>query len=89
MNHPIPRRNRLYKLQFEKAQDCHVLLFPEGMIKLNPSAAEILLQVDGQRTVDDIVLSLRAKFPDAPDSISDDIVEFLKEAQHKDWIEYV
>lgn len=83
-----PKLNRLYKLQFEKAQDCHVLLFPEGMIKLNPSAAEILLQVDGQKTADDIVTALKAKFPDAPDDIADDINAFLADAANNNWIKY-
>ena len=85
----IPKRNRLYKLQFEKAQDCHVLLYPEGMVKLNPSAAEILLQVDGEQSVDDIITALKTKFPEAPDDIGDDITAFLSDAESKDWIHYV
>ncbi|MBU2979263.1 pyrroloquinoline quinone biosynthesis peptide chaperone PqqD [Alteromonas sp. C1M14] len=85
---PTPMRNKLYKLQFEKAQDCYVLLYPEGMVKLNPSAAEILLQVDGNNTVDGIISALKAKFPDAPDSISEDIHRFLDEAENKEWIHY-
>ena len=28
----VPKLNRLFKFQFEKAQDCYVLLFPEGML---------------------------------------------------------
>ena len=32
----------MFRLQFEPVQDCWVLLYPEGMIKLNASAAEIL-----------------------------------------------
>ena len=38
----VPRIARGHRMQFEPAQDCHVLLYPEGMITLNPSAAEIL-----------------------------------------------
>ena len=38
-----------FRLQFEPAQGCHVLLYPEGMIKLNDSASEILQQVDGKQ----------------------------------------
>lgn len=83
-----PKLNRLYKLQFEKAQDCHVLLFPEGMIKLNPSAAEILLQVDGCKSNDDIVAALKEKFPDAPDDIAQDIQAFLADAATNNWIKY-
>lgn len=84
----IAKMNKLYRLQFEKAQDCHVLLYPEGMIKLNPSAAEILLQVDGVKDDQAICQALRDKFPDAPDDMEDDISAFLAHAVEKDWITY-
>ncbi|MCP3428896.1 pyrroloquinoline quinone biosynthesis peptide chaperone PqqD [Opacimonas viscosa] len=78
--------NKLYKLQFEKVQDSYVLLFPEGMVNLNPSAAEILLQVDGQKSDQDIIQALRVKFPDAPDDLAEDVLDFLVHAQSKEWI---
>ena len=46
-----PRIGRGFRLQWEPAQDCHVLLYPEGMVKLNQSAGEILKRCDGQRDV--------------------------------------
>ena len=33
---------RGYRLQWEAAQDSHVILYPEGMAKLNETAAAIL-----------------------------------------------
>jgi pyrroloquinoline quinone biosynthesis protein D len=33
-----PRLNRLFRLQWEEAQQAYVLLYPEGMVKLNLSA---------------------------------------------------
>ena len=36
----IPSVTPGYRLQFEKAQDTWVLLYPEGMVKLNQSASE-------------------------------------------------
>lgn len=78
--------NPLYRLQFEKAQDCYVLLFPEGMVKLNPSAAEILLQVDGNKDEAAIVSALRRKFPDAPEDIDADIADFISKATENNWI---
>jgi pyrroloquinoline quinone biosynthesis protein D len=80
--------NPLYRLQFEKAQDCYVLLFPEGMVKLNPSAAEILLQLDGQKDETAIVAALREKFPDAPDDMAADIADFIAKATNNDWIKH-
>ena len=84
----IPSMNPLYRMQFEKAQGCHVLLFPEGMIKLSESASEILLLVDGKNSNDEIVALLREKFPDAPDDMVQDVQEFLLHAKEKNWISY-
>ncbi|MET1219049.1 MAG: pyrroloquinoline quinone biosynthesis peptide chaperone PqqD [Glaciecola sp.] len=80
--------NKLYKLQFEKAQDSYVLLFPEGMVNLNQSAAEILLQVNGSKSDRDIIAALREKFPDAPDDLDQDVQMFLAHAHEKNWINY-
>ena len=38
----IPRIGHGFRLQWEPAQESHVLLYPEGMVKLNQSAGEIL-----------------------------------------------
>ncbi|MGB0214538.1 MAG: pyrroloquinoline quinone biosynthesis peptide chaperone PqqD [Alteromonas oceani] len=84
----VPKLNRLFKFQFEKAQDCYVLLFPEGMIKLNGSASAILLQVDGTKSVGDIVAALQAEYPDA-EGIEEDVLAFFEHAEQKRWINYV
>jgi len=84
----IPRLNRLYRLQFEPAQQCHVLLYPEGMVKLNGSAAEILLMVDGVRDIAAIIAALREKFPDAPEDMGEDVMAFLQDAEQKNWVQY-
>ncbi|MEM0911323.1 MAG: pyrroloquinoline quinone biosynthesis peptide chaperone PqqD [Pseudomonadota bacterium] len=80
------RMNPLYRLQFEKAQNGHVLLFPEGMVKLSESAAEILLHVDGKNTDEDIKTAIRQKFPDAPDDMEQDIDCFIEHAKEKKWV---
>ena len=77
----------MFRLQWEPAQDCHVLLFPEGMVKLNGGAAEILKLVDGANNVADIVALLQQKFPEAND-LTDDVHEFLITAQQKKWLYY-
>ncbi|MDO6562064.1 pyrroloquinoline quinone biosynthesis peptide chaperone PqqD [Amphritea sp. 1_MG-2023] len=80
-----PVLSRMFRFQWEKAQDSYVLLYPEGMVKLNGPAGEVLALVDGQRTVTDIIQSLQAKFPDA-DGIEQDILEFLGDAREQRWI---
>ncbi|MGH1463555.1 MAG: pyrroloquinoline quinone biosynthesis peptide chaperone PqqD [Neptuniibacter sp.] len=81
----IPVLNKMFRFQWEKAQDCYVLLYPEGMIQLNGPAGEILAQVDGERSVQAIIDTLQAQFPDAGD-ISADILEFLGGAYEQHWI---
>ncbi|MBA1263083.1 pyrroloquinoline quinone biosynthesis peptide chaperone PqqD [Stutzerimonas sp. NM35] len=82
----VPVLRRGYRFQFEPAQGCHVLLYPEGMIKLNDSASEILKRVDGARTVGGIVADLQSSFPGA-EGIEDDILAFLEVAVERFWIE--
>lgn len=74
-----------FRFQWEEAQGCHVLLYPEGMVKLNPAAGEILKRCDGSRTIDQVVADLSAQFPGA-DALRDDVYTFLKTAHDNQWI---
>ncbi len=73
-----------HRFQWEPAQNTHVLLYPEGMVRLNPSAAEILKVCDGSRTVSQIIDDLEAQFPDA--DLEADVLRFLQTAQERGWI---
>jgi len=42
-----------------------VLLVPEGAVRLNPTAAEVLELCDGARSLDDIVRTLSARYDSA------------------------
>nr|WP_242070798.1 pyrroloquinoline quinone biosynthesis peptide chaperone PqqD [Pseudomonas mohnii] len=77
---------RGFRLQWEPRQDCHVLLYPEGMIKLNASAGQILERLDGQRSVATIIDQLTASFPGVP-GIDEDVLAFLEVAHAQFWIE--
>ena len=77
-----------HRFQWEKAQDCYVILFPEGMVKLNGSAGEVLNLVNGESTVESITELLSKKFTDAP-NIAKDIVGMIELALDKAWIEKV
>ena len=83
----VPRFRRGFRLQYEPMQNCHVLLYPEGMIKLNDSAGEILKCVDGARDVANIIASLAEQFPGVPD-IDEDILAFIEVAHAQFWIEF-
>lgn len=79
-----PSINRRFRLQWEPAQEAYVLLYPEGMVKLNASAGEILACCDGARSVDDIVATLEAKFYST--GLRADIEHFLAYASDQQWI---
>jgi pyrroloquinoline quinone biosynthesis protein D len=60
-----PRLASGVRLQWDKVREEHVLLFPEGAAKLNPTAADVLALCDGERTVDDISAELSARYSGA------------------------
>ncbi|MFT6980710.1 MAG: pyrroloquinoline quinone biosynthesis protein D [Marinobacter psychrophilus] len=82
----VPRFRRGFRFQWEPVQNGYVLLYPEGMVKLNESAGAILREVDGQRSVQDIISALEQAFPEAG-SLADDVNEFLQHAREQHWIE--
>jgi len=81
----IPRLHPHLRFQWEPAQEAYVLLYPEGMVKLNGSAGEILAVCNGQRSVAEIIGLLTEKFPEAPD-IETDIIDFLVTAHTNQWL---
>ncbi|WP_147199818.1 pyrroloquinoline quinone biosynthesis peptide chaperone PqqD [Pantoea sp. CCBC3-3-1] len=81
----IPAFRRGYRLQWEPTQDCHVILYPEGMAKLNDSATAILQLVDGKQTLTSLIAVLNERFPDAG-GVDDDVKEFFAEAVEQKWI---
>ena len=83
--HSRPLVASMFRLQFEQAQDAWVLLYPEGMVKLNLPAAEILRRCDGQRSVDDIVDELEVAFARAP--LEGDVHAFLLQAREQGWLQ--
>jgi pyrroloquinoline quinone biosynthesis protein D len=80
-----PAIGRGFRLQWEPAQDAHVLLYPEGMVKLNPSAAAILTRCDGVRTVADIVADLERTYSAA--GLTPEVCAFIALAVERTWLE--
>jgi len=82
----IPRWRQGYRFQFEPAQNGHVLLYPEGMIKLNESASAIGGLIDGERSVEAIIAALDEQFPGVPE-LGTDVEQFMEVARAEHWIE--
>ena len=81
----MPRVARGFRLQWEEAQGCHVLLYPEGMVKLNRSAGEILTRCTGTATVAEIVADLETAF--GATGLAGDVERFLDMARQQRWVE--
>jgi pyrroloquinoline quinone biosynthesis protein D len=79
-----PAVERRFRLQWEPAQGVHVLLYPEGMIKLNASAGEILKRCDGQASIADITAELERSFETT--GLGAEVVAFLSMAVDKKWV---
>jgi pyrroloquinoline quinone biosynthesis protein D len=73
-----------YRLQHEGAQDSWVLLYPEGMVRLNEAASEILKRCDGSRSVQQVIDELQEAFGEA--SLQTDVCEFMSEAYARGWV---
>ena len=80
-----PSLGRGFRLQWEPAQKAHVLLYPEGMVKLNGSAGEILKRCNGERTVAEIVGDLESAF--STTGLEKDVRSFMAFALEKQWLE--
>jgi len=79
-----PALSRLFRMQWEPAQGIYVLLYPEGMVKLSQSAAEILKRCDGGHSVDAIVDELEQAYRCG--GLRDDVEDFLRVAGERGWI---
>jgi len=80
-----PAIARGMRLQWEPAQEAHVLLYPEGMVKLNGSAGAILSRCDGVRTLADIVADLERTYETS--GLAGDVRAFVTMALEKRWLE--
>lgn len=83
---PRPQLHPRFIMRWEASQDAHVILYPEGLIKLSPSAAEILQRCDGTRTDDNIIDDLAQAYPSQREAITQDTASFLAVARDKGWI---
>jgi len=59
------------RLQYDDVREQHLLLVPEGAVRLNPTAAAVLELCDGERSVEEIVSTLAARYEGA--DLRDDV----------------
>ena len=79
-----PKLARLFRMQYEEAQGGYVLLYPEGMVKLNQPASEILKRCDGERDVNAIIADIEQAFN--AQGLEKDVTGFLEIATERGWV---
>jgi pyrroloquinoline quinone biosynthesis protein D len=73
-----------HRLQWEEAQQAWVVLYPEGMVQLNDSAAEILQRCDGETTLKALTADLETAFGEA--DLADDVAQLVAAAVEHGWL---
>ena len=63
------------RLHHDEVRDEHVLLVPEGAVRLNETAAQVLELCDGERSLEEIAAALSARYAGA--DVTDDVRELL------------
>jgi pyrroloquinoline quinone biosynthesis protein D len=66
-----PRLATGARLQYDEVREEHQLLIPEGVVRLNATAAQVLELCDGERSLDEIVGALSERYDGA--DLGDDV----------------
>jgi pyrroloquinoline quinone biosynthesis protein D len=63
------------RVQYDDVREEHLLLVPEGAVRLNETAAHVLELCDGERSLDEIAAALSRRYAGA--DVSDDVRELI------------
>lgn len=76
-----------FMFRWEESQQAHVLLYPEGIVKLNETGGQILDLCDGQTSVEALIEKLAVKYC-ASDlaAVRSGVMNFLEVSHGKGWI---
>jgi pyrroloquinoline quinone biosynthesis protein D len=82
----VPRVAPKARLQWDEVRSRHVLLYPEGLVALNATGAEILGLCDGARSVADVVETLKRRY--GAGEIEGEVAAFLDGLAAKGLVTY-
>ena len=63
------------RLRYDDVREEHLLLIPEGAVRLNETAARVLELCDGERSVEEIAATLSERYRGT--DVADDVRELL------------
>jgi coenzyme PQQ biosynthesis protein PqqD len=78
-----PALARGVRLQTDASTGDPVLLFPEGVLHLNPTAHDIVSRCDSQRTTEAIIALLAEEYEVASEMLKGDVLDCLHELHRR------
>jgi pyrroloquinoline quinone biosynthesis protein D len=81
-----PRLRKGVRLTFDKTRDTHVLLFPEGVLVPNATAAAVLSLCDGESTVEEIAAALGERYRGVRPKDVTDVLARLESRRVVEWL---
>jgi len=78
--------NPTFLFRWEEKEEAYLMLYPEGIIKLNNTAGEILKLCTGENPVEDIVREIGRKFQNQEPQLETEVCKFLEVSLDKGWI---
>lgn len=81
----VPRLRRGVRLSYDQTRETHVLLFPEGVLVPNPTAAAILSLCDGIGDVTTIASALRERYSGVREEEILDVLSRLGDRRIVEW----
>ena len=81
--HSCPALAGRTRLQLDPVDGEPVLLYPEGLLRLNASAHAVLALCDGRHTVEAVIESLAREFEAPAETLRADVLECLADFQQR------
>jgi pyrroloquinoline quinone biosynthesis protein D len=81
----VPQLRRGVRLSFDHVRATHVLLFPEGVLVPNATAAAVLRLCDGNRTISGIAAALGERYTGVREQDVLDVLTRLDERRVVAW----
>jgi len=81
----VPRLRRGVRLSYDQTRETHVLLFPEGVLVPNPTAAAVLSLCDGTTDVAAIASALRQRYAGVREEEILDVLSRLGDRRIVEW----
>src|SRR3954468_11560933 len=82
-----PKLSARARLQTDKVSGKPVLLYPEGVLMLNPTGHVIVSLCTGQTTFEQIVANLAARYSIDPQEISSQVIAYLNRLRARNLLE--